>query len=461
MVKFGTDGWRAVIGEDYTFDNLKAVTQAVSEYLKKENKKKRLKVVVGYDTRFLSREFAETTVRVLSGNGIPAALSDKPIPTPVVSFHCRYSGYDLGVMITASHNPYSFNGFKIKTPQGGAADESITNKVETFIFKNKSKSDDSDKLIARAVKDLSPTYESFLKSFFDTKKIKKLKIKVLFDLMHGSGGDFARRVIGKGNIKINYLRAEVNPSFGGINPEPVEKNVARLIKRVRSEGYDLGVALDGDGDRIAAVTSKGRYVNAQVLLPMLAIHMVKNRKVRNGIGKTVVGSNLIDEAALSLGVNCYETPVGFKYISSLFKQGLIGIGGEEAGGIGFSGYIPERDGNAAFLMILEMIAREKKGFAGLIDDIDGKYGRWYYARNAIPAGKIGGSLDKIKLPADILGKKVERVNNMDGVKLITKNSWLMFRKSGTEPIVRVYAEARTRREAEAMIKLGERMVYGL
>ncbi len=463
MIKFGTDGWRGVIGDDFTFDNVKLVSQAIAHYLKKEGRQRK-RVVIGYDRRFLSQEFAAQVSCVLAANKINVVLSSKSIPTPTVSFHTLYGKYDLGVMITASHNPAKFNGLKIKTKDGGAADKSLTDKIERLLGKSKIKDMPLQEAMTRKfveIKNLDNAYVKFLKGFFDIKKIRKLKLKILMDNMYGVGNGFVERVIQPSSIKIDYLNSEFNPSFGGRHPEPIEENLSALIRRVKKEKYDLGIALDGDADRIAAVTSQGEFINAQVILPLLAIHVAKNRGGCIGIGKTVVGSNLVDVVALSLGVPCYETPVGFKYISNLFKENLISIGGEEAGGIGFKNYIPERDGSASFLMLLEMIAYERKSFGELLNDLWRNHGRWFYTRTSFSIKRIRGSFDKMKIPQSLLGKKIERINKSDGIKLITKESWLMFRKSGTEPIIRVYAEARSKKELSSLISLGRRIIHSL
>lgn len=450
-----------MIARDFTFENVKIVAQAIADYLNK--KRGRKKVVVGYDRRFLSKEFAQTVSLVLGANKIKVVLSDRDIPTPVVSFHCLYGKYDLGIVITASHNPAQFNGLKIKTPEGGSADKSFTDKIENLLRKTKPKYIE-EKLAQKKVlkvQDLTEDYLKFLKKFVDLKRIKKLKLKVLADMMYGVGDSFIEKVLGKSGVKIDYLHNEFNPSFGGIHPEPVESNIKELIYKVKRGKYDLGVVLDGDADRIALVDGHGNYINAQVILPLLAIHMIKNRKVKGGIGKTVVGSNVIDKVAFSLGVACYETPVGFKYISNLFKDNLICIGGEEAGGIGFKGYIPERDGSASFLLLLEMLAYEGKSFNALLAKFYKDYGRYYYNRASIPIKSLRKSLTDLKLPKYLYGKKIERINNLDGIKLIAKDSWLMFRKSGTEPIVRVYAESKNRKEVDRLIALGKKMIYDL
>jgi len=463
MIKFGTDGWRAVIAEDFNFENVRIVSQAIADHLKCTVKGAK-KVVIGYDRRFLSKEFAMEAALVLCANGIKTVVSDKDVPTPVVSFHCRHKKYDLGIMITASHNPARFNGLKIKTPEGGSADQALTGKVESLFYKNKpkyieQKAAEKEKLLE--TKDLTDIYIQFLKGFVDLRSIRKLKLKVLVDVMYGTGDCFVEKVLGTDQIKIDYLHNEFNPSFGGINPEPIEVNLKEMLTIMKKNKYDLGVVLDGDADRVAMVDGRGNYINAQVILPLLAIHMIKNRKVKGGIGKTVVGSDVIDKVALSLGASLYETPVGFKYLSGLFKEDLIAIGGEEAGGIGFKGYIPERDGTAAFLLILEMMAKENKNFNKLLSEFYKKYGRHYYTRSAIPVKSVKKSLSDMKLPKSLYGKKIERINALDGIKLITKDSWLMFRKSGTEPIVRVYAESKSKKEGQNLVALGKKMVYAL
>jgi phosphomannomutase len=463
MIKFGTDGWRGVIAEDFTFGNVKIVSQAIADYLHRQ-KGKNKKVVIGYDCRFLSSEFAKTVALVLAANRIKVTLSDRAIPTPTVSLHALYGKYDLGVMITASHNGAEFNGLKIKTKEGGAADKTLTDKVERLLYKTKPRFITEEAAKAKKqleIRDLATFYINFLKRFVNIKRIRKLKLKILIDTMYGAGDNFIERILGNSNIDIDYLHNEFNPSFGGLHPEPIEENLQEMTKKMKKGGYALGIVLDGDADRIAAFDSKGNYINAQVILPLLSIHMIKNRKEKGAIAKTIVGSNVIEEVALSLGVACYETAVGFKYISSLFKQGLICIGGEEAGGIGFKGYIPERDGSAAALLLLEMLTYGDKSLNVLLTSLYKKYGRWYYSRTSIPVKSLKKSINGLKLPTLLLGKKIERVSRLDGIKLIARNSWLMFRQSGTEPIVRVYAESKTQEEADKLLNLGKKMIYAL
>lgn len=462
MIKFGTDGWRAVIAQDFTFDNVKIVSQAVADYLKKQSDNN--KVVIGYDCRFLSKEFAETTARVLAANDIKVVLSDRSVPTPTISFHCLHNKYDLGVVITASHNPAIFNGFKIKTKEGGSADKDVTEAVEKFCGNSPVKYIDLKEAQDKGkieIKDLTSQQINFLKNFIDIKKVGKLKLKVLIDNMYGSGDKFMENILGKCNIKIEYLHNEFNPSFAGTNPEPIEKNVQELIKIMKKGKHDIALILDGDADRLAIVDGKGNYFDAQLILPLLAIHMVKNRKATGGIGKTVVGSNVIDLVAKSLNIPCYETAVGFKYISNLFKENRICIGGEEAGGIGVKGYIPERDGTVAFLLLLEMIALEKDSITNIIKQFYKQFGRWYYSKCSIPIKNIKKDIKDMPLPKKLLDQPVESVNTTDGIKIVAKDHWLMFRASGTEPIVRVYSEGRNKSKVEELVRLGTNMIYAL
>ena len=459
-IKFGTDGWRAVIAEDFTFSNLKAVAQAVADYIKK-NFKHNSSIALGYDGRFLSKEFAYAAAEVFSANNIKVFLSAELIPTPLVSFITKTRGLSLGVMITASHNPYRFNGFKIKKATGGAADKAVTNEVERLLFRTKVKSVSRPSLLK--VENFSPSYIKFIRSYIDLSRCRSMKLKILVDLMHGSGGYFLKEVFKNNkNIQIDYLRDDFNPSFGGTSPEPLPKNLKPLTEKMKGSSYDLGIALDGDGDRIACVLPGGRFLSAQVLLPLLALHLADNRKLSGGIVKTVVGSNLIDKVALSLGRILYETPVGFKYISSLFEKEDILIGGEEAGGIGFKNYIPERDGNVAAALLVEYMSYEKKPLVCLVQDMEKRFGRWYYDKTSIPIARVKHfSLTKIKAPSAILKERVERINRIDGVKFITKSSWLMLRASGTEPIVRVYAEARSLPRTKKLLELGKSIIYAL
>ncbi|MBI4972847.1 MAG: phosphoglucomutase/phosphomannomutase family protein [Candidatus Omnitrophica bacterium] len=451
-IKFGTDGWRAIIGEGYTFENLKILSQAVADYLGAGKK-----IAIGYDTRFLSGSFAESAAGVFKNNGIRVILSKGPIPTPTLSFTVRIRKLDFGIMITASHNPAEYNGFKIKLPSGGAAGPEVTAKIEALLGKNPVS---KGSLLAGQIKkeDLIRDYIKFICSYIDLKKIKNKRFKVLVDAMYGSGNSFIANVLKDTGIRLEFMRNNINPSFGGMRPEPVEENLEELKTRVKKEEFDLGIALDGDADRIAAVAPGGIFIHPQKILGLLALHLTQDRNWSGGIVKTIAGSTMIDHIAKFLQVKLYETPVGFKYISSLMEKEDIVAGGEEAGGMGVKGYIPERDGSVAGLLLLEMMAYRNKNILKILNDMERQFGKFYYVRSDLQL-KQKVELKKENLPKELLGKKVVRVKDYDGIKLICEDeSWLMFRGSGTEPMMRVYAEARSLLQAKKLLKLGEGLI---
>ncbi len=449
-IKFGTDGWRAVIGESYTFANLKIVSQAVSDYLGPGKR-----IAVGFDTRFMSGRFAKIAAEVFSNNGIKVVLSDRPIPTPALSFAVKSRKLDLGIMITASHNPAEYNGFKIKTPSGGAAGQDITSTVEILFGKTPVKEGPATHI---KEEDLTKDYVSFIRSYIDLKKIKNKKFKVLVDAMYGSGDSFIASILKGTDIKLEFMRNTINPSFGGRRPEPVEENLEELKARVKKEKFDLGIALDGDADRIAAVAPGGVFIHPQKILGLLALHLNQDRKWSGGIVKTICGTAMVDNIARFLNVKLYETPVGFKYISNLMETEDIIAGGEEAGGMGVKGYIPERDGTMAGLLLLEMMAYRNKDILKILNDTEKQFGRYYYLRLDLHLHKKV-SLKKDGLPQELLGKKVVEIKDYDGMKLICEDgSWLMFRGSGTEPIMRLYSEAKLLKQAGDLLELGRKMI---
>lgn len=451
-IKFGTDGWRAVIAKDYTFDNLEVLSQAVSDYLGSGKK-----IAVGYDTRFMSGRFAEVCSEVFKNNGIEVVLSDRAIPTPALSFAVKNRHLDLGIMITASHNPPEYNGFKIKNSSGGAADLEVTRDVESRLGITPVK--EAGTGLTKITKDdLATEYIKFIRNYIDLKRIKKNKFKVLVDAMYGSGDSFIARVLEGTGIRLEFMRNTVNPYFDGKGPEPVEQNLEELKFRVKKEKFDLGIALDGDADRIAAVAPAGIFIHPQKILGLLALHLNQDRKWPGGIVKTVVGTTMIDNIAKFLKVKLYETPVGFKYISSLMETQDIITGGEEAGGMGVKGYIPERDGTMAGLLLLEMMVYRNKDILKILNETEKQFGKYYYLREDL---HLDTRVEPRKehLPLELLGKKVAQVKDTDGIKLICEDeSWLMFRASGTEPIMRVYAEAKSSARSKALLEYGKGLI---
>lgn len=459
-IKFGTDGWRGIISDNFTFKNVARVAQAIADYYNRLANN-RAKMAVGYDTRFLSEKYAQTVAEVLSENGIEVILSDRAIPTPALSLAVCSRKLTSGVMITASHNPGEYNGIKIKTASGGAAGVEVTSEVENLIAAPVAKAGSITPGQITKI-DISRDYVKFLRSYLDWKKIKNAKFRVLVDVMHGSGNGFIAEILKGAKIKLEFTRAERNPCYGGLRPEPVVENLLATMARMKKEKFDLCLVLDGDADRIAAVLPGGEFVSPQKILGLLALHLFQDRKMSGGVVKTIVGTNLMDNLTKELGLKLYETPVGFKYISALMEKEDILVGGEEAGGMGFKDYIPERDGSLAGLMLLEMMACRKKNMLRILAEMENKFGRYYYLRDDMHIKNPGIDVSGFKGIKEILGKPVVEVKDYDGVKLICSDgNWLMFRGSGTEPIMRVYAESTSLKKSKELIALGSKMVLAL
>lgn len=458
VIKFGTDGWRAVIADTFTFENLAVLAQAFSRWVKQDAVRipgEPLRVAVGYDNRFLSRDFSRMVASILAANGIEVVLSDASLPTPALSLAVCETKSVAGVVITASHNPPEYNGFKIKTAQGGGAGRNITDTVESYIGTEEVSNTDFKKAAAEGrikILDLKSSYLKFIKHYVNLKKIKTAKFRVVQDVMHGSGGTLLAEVLKGSSIKLELLRSDVNPGFGDSRPEPLPQYLGGLIAKMKKEKIDLGLVLDGDADRVAAVLPGGEFLSPQKILALLALHLWKNRGIRGGVIKTICGTTMIDNMCKDNGIKLYETPVGFKYISDLMIKEQIIVGGEEAGGMGLPNYIPERDGILAGLLLLEMMVYEKKNIGKILEEVEKKYGRYYYDKTSIHLKGVVKSLDAVKKLPEVLGKKVIAVKDYDGVKLeLSDDSWIMVRASGTEPILRAYAESRSQKRTKDLL----------
>jgi len=456
-IKFGTDGWRGVISDNFTFENVRRVASAIADYYRMHSTSP-FRIAVGYDTRFLSSTYARLVAEVLSSKGIEVLLSNRYIPTPVLSFVTRELNLTCGVMITASHNPAQYNGIKIKTSQGGAAGLEVTSQIEKIVNKRKN-------IIYKGkcgeikMMDFIPSYIKFLRQYINLERLKDKKYNVLVDAMYGSGDSFMGEVIKGTEIKLDFIRNELNPGFGGLRPEPVLENLLPSIQKLKEKKYDLGLVLDGDADRIAGFLGDSSFLHPQKILGLLALHLVRNRKFKGGIVKTIVGTTLIDKITQKLGLKLYETSVGFKYISEIMQKDDVLIGGEEAGGIGFKGYIPERDGTLAGLLLLEMMAYEEKPMAEILKNMEKEFGRYFYAREDIKLDKpLSFKLyQRFKKIKSVLGKNVVEIKDYDGIKLICEDeSWVMVRLSGTEPLIRFYAEAKDADKAHDLIKFAKK-----
>ncbi len=470
-IKFGTDGWRAVISDDFTFKNVRVVGQAIADFVKsrKEPVYRKRTLAVGFDTRFLSGKYAQIVACILAANGIKVKLSDKACSTPSVGLMIRDKKMSGGVMITASHNPPEYNGIKYKNFWGGSAGSEIIDDIEKRLFKNPVKAISLDDAMDRGTvkkEDFMALQVKEVRKFADMKILKKARMRVLVDSMNGTGGRYLEEILKGTGIKLDYIYADNNPSFNGRAPEPNEKHLKELMTLVRKGKYDLGIATDGDSDRVGVVDEKGNILTGHKVMALLLVCLFEIRKMKGGIVQTVCGTGLIERMAEKYGLKTYETPVGFKYICDIMAKKDILIGGEETGGIGFKGYIPERDGFLSALLIMELMASRKQKLSAIVSGLDKEYGSFVYEREDIlfdsaKRNKLLSGL-KNKPLREVLGKKVVKVNDSDGYKFILSDgTWLLLRLSGTEPKLRVYSETPSKKKSLEYIKYGREYAFEL
>ncbi|TAL04866.1 MAG: phosphoglucomutase/phosphomannomutase family protein [Verrucomicrobia bacterium] len=463
QIKFGTDGWRAVIAEDFTFANVARVAQATADYWNANPVSgTEKKVVVGYDRRFLSDQFARCSAEVFAGNGFQVVLTPEPTPTPSVSYAVKALGAVGGVMITASHNPPSFNGFKLKSHYGGSSDSTTCAAVESFLDRNpvsKLALPEAIKAKRVMVKDVRPAHYSALKKLVDFKLIAKSKLRFAHEALFGVGAGCFEQLLAGTTCKVTTLNAAHDPLFGGINPEPIEKNYARSQAFLRKHPHDLCLVTDGDADRVGGMDGRGNYLTTHSLICLLLHHFYANRRGKGRVVKALTTTSMVDKMCAAYGLPLVVTGVGFKYICAEMLKGDVLLGAEESGGIGFPGHIPERDGIAAGLMLLEMLAVERVSLNKLLAKLEKEFGPHRYERidTHFPLEKRPLLMDFLKSnpPAKLLKSPLKEVQSFDGVKFIAEDSsWLMLRGSGTEPILRIYAEAGTQTNAARLVRLG-------
>jgi alpha-D-glucose phosphate-specific phosphoglucomutase len=469
-IRFGTDGWRGIISRDFTFENVRWVTQAVVDYLKEQGIADK-GLVVGYDRRFLSKEYAEEVAGVAAANGVKVLLGDGYAPTPAISWAVKKREMAGGIMVTASHNPPAYNGLKFKEDFGGSALPETTAAVEDMLHARQASGEEPlfisynegvDKGLIETFDPLEDYIEK-LKSFVDFDMIKGCGFRVAVDPMYGTGARWISRLLREAGLEVKEIRAEENPGFKGISPEPIDKNLQPLMSLVKEEGFDVGLATDGDADRIGAVDGRGEFFNSHRILTLLLRHMVEVRGLRGDIIKTVSGTRMIDKLAEKYNITCHETPIGFKHICKKMLEGDILLGGEESGGIGITSYLPERDGILIALLLVEIMAYNGKRLEAVLDDIFDEIGVFCYDRVDLQIEKTRMDTLRTRLnsfsPKELAGFKVTSENRMDGSKFILEDgSWLLIRPSGTEPVLRIYAEASTPEKVSALLEEGQRLV---
>jgi phosphomannomutase len=469
QIKFGTDGWRAVIAEDFTFANVARVAQATADFWKSEilNPKSEIfgrerKVIVGYDRRFLSDCFAQITAEVFAGNGFQVVLTPEPTPTPCVSFAVKNLRAVGGVMITASHNPPIFNGFKLKSHFGGSSDEPTCKAVEIFLDKNPPQFKIQNSKLKIAVQDIRPAHFHAVKKLVDFKLIAKSKLRVAHDALFGVGAGVFERLLAGTSCQVTTLNGRYDVMFGGISPEPLPKNYALGGAQLRRNPHDICLVTDGDADRIGAMDGRGRPLTNQQVIALLLHHLVRNRGGRGVVTKTFNTTAMVDKMCAAWNLPLTEVGIGFRFIApELMKPGAL-FGAEESGSVGFANHIPERDGIAAGLFLLEMLALEKISVNKIYAKLEKEFGPHRYARfdAHFPLEKRAALIEFLKTnpPEKLLRSPLAKVDSRDGVKFVAADStWLMLRGSGTEPVLRIYAEAKSDADVQKLLKLGVKL----
>jgi len=465
-IKFGTDGWRGIIAQDFTFDNVCACAQGVANYILDSGMAHR-GLVIGYDTRFASEDFAAAVAEVAAGNGIKAYLCPKATPTPIVSYAVVVSKAAGAAIITASHNPAIWNGFKYKSEFGGSAPTEITDDIEQRIPSS-----------AAAVKqiplhdglkqglieylDFSPVYLQHIAELVDLEKLRQAGLKIVIDSMYGAGAGYLKTLLAGGSTEAFEINAERNPLFPGIQPEPIAQHLTKLSALVRERGADVGLATDGDGDRIGVVDENGLFLTPHQVFALLALYLLEVQGERGALIKTITSTSMIYRLAELFSVPVYETPVGFKYVWPKMLAENTLIGGEESGGYGLRRHIPERDGILAGLYFLDLLVSLGRKPSQLLDYLYSKVGPHYYDRVDLgfPAEEREAIIDRItgSKPNELGGIKVNQFDTMDGFRFkLADKSWLLIRFSGTEPIIRIYAESDSLDKVAKLLKAGREL----
>jgi alpha-D-glucose phosphate-specific phosphoglucomutase len=467
-IKFGTDGWRAVIADDFTFANVRFCAQGTADYLKQRGLASR-GVYIGYDHRFASEDFAAAAAEVIAANGIKVYLSPKAIPTPFVSFGVISKQTGGGIAITASHNPAKWNGFKFREETGASVSSETALEVEKHI----DHAFNADKIntipLAQALKeksveyfDLTPDYFASIAKLIDLNRLQNTGLKITVDSMYGVGAGYFKTLLSGGTTQVTEINSERNPSFPGINPEPIAVNLQKLLSLVTLQKASVGLATDGDADRIGIIDEKGQFLTQLQVFALLCLYLLEVRGERGALVKTITSTSMLDRLGELYKVPVYETPVGFKYVAPVMIAKNALIGGEESGGYGFRGHIPERDAIPAGLYFLDFIVKTGKTPSQLLSYLYSKVGEHYYDRIDLhfPEEKRLAIIKRVRdgAPKSIENVKVARLDTQDGFRFIlADNSWLLIRFSGTEPILRIYAETDDTERVKRMLQFGREL----
>ncbi|HVV00220.1 MAG TPA: phosphoglucomutase/phosphomannomutase family protein [Verrucomicrobiae bacterium] len=451
LIKFGTSGWRALIARDFTFENVRLATQGIADYLKSLSGSETKTVILGYDTRFLGRDFALAAAEVLEDSGLKPLLCNRDTPTPVIAHTIRAQKALGGINFTASHNPAEYQGLKFSTSNGAPAHPEVTKQIEANIVGLQQRKWSFDGAIVGTYEcktfDPRPNYFKQIHKLVDFQTIRKARLKVAVELMYGTGRGYLDTLLIEAGAKVTVFHDELNPLFGGHHPEPNAEGMAEAAKFTRGGKAQLGLGLDGDADRFGIVDKDGTWLTPNQVLALALYHLKKNRRWTGAVVRTTPTSHQVDAVARLLGVKVHETPVGFKYIGALMESEPIIVGGEESGGLSVKGHVPEKDGILACLLMAELVAAEGKSLGRILKDLEKQTGEFHTERInvAIQPEKKQALLDKLGSGLEAIGGfPVERFITTDGFKyLLPDEEWVAFRASGTEPLIRCYLEARS------------------
>lgn len=479
-ISFGTDGWRAVISDTFTFHNLRMVAQAIADAVRSDYWNRTQpnggeidprKMVVGFDPRFLSDRYAAEVARVFAANGFTVHLAQADAPTPTISYAIKNMKAIAGVVITASHNAPRYNGIKLKASYGGSASPEQSRRVEVYLIDNEERGRGPNLMDMERARELGliqrfnplPAYYDHLRTLIDFDAIAENPPKIVVDPMHGAGRGVIKGILMGTGCEVTEIRGEMNPGFGGTHPEPIARNLSALAGAISTGIGDLGLALDGDADRIGAMDGRCNFVDPHRIMSLALQYLVEKRGWRGPVVRTVSTTRMIDRLAKRYDLPVYETPVGFNHIADYMLKEDVLIGGEESGGISFRGNIPEGDGVLMGLLLVEILATTEKSLHDLVNDLLESVGPAFYERRDLrlvrPMAKqrmVARLLDEA--PQQIGGEKVLNLETVDGVKYImSDDSWLLIRPSGTEPVLRVYAEGRSEAMVGALLGFGEQV----
>ena len=461
-IRFGTDGWRGVVADDFTYDNVRAVAQGVAWYLQNESRP----VVVGHDTRYCAELFAREVARVLAANGRRVLLLDGPAPTQVSSWTVVARDAAGGVVVTASHNPPEFNGLKYKPDYGGSASPEVVAELEKLTARAQVEGVTAMSFAEAHVEgrveiiDPRPAYVEQIGRMVDLAKLRNAGLHILHEAMHGSGAGFVKLLLSGGSTTVDELHADRNPGFGGMHPEPIEQYMPEAMERMRAGGYDLGIANDGDADRVGIVDERGVFVNQLQVLALLCMYLLEKRGERGDLVRSLTSTGMVDKLGEMFGVRVHELRVGFKYIGPVMTETDALIGGEESGGFGFRGHLPERDGILAGLMVAQMVVDYGMPLSRILAHLEDLVGPHAYTRHDIRLDRDGYDARREEMysrikqnpPTELAGTRVVRTRDDDGFKFYLEDaSWVLVRFSGTEPLMRVYSEASTRSRVDELL----------